>query len=108
MGRIIDTELNNELRQVMGADYPRLVQAWMDDARGRMVGLRTALDQQRRTLIQQQAHALKGSSANLGASEVLVLCSELEVAAVEAPLPSLAARLELLSQALERAGAELG
>lgn len=86
---VLDRQLIAELRDIMGPEFPVLVQAYLRDAEARMQELRTALgtlpsreddaaEARDAESARRAAHTLKGSSSNLGAVRVTRLCAELE------------------------------
>lgn len=84
---VLDRQLIAELRDIMGPEFPVLVQAYLRDAEVRLQELRTALvpcreddaaEARDAESARRAAHTLKGSSSNLGAVRVTRLCAELE------------------------------
>ncbi|WP_111656223.1 Hpt domain-containing protein [Isoalcanivorax indicus] len=83
---VLDRQLIAELRDIMGAEFPVLVQAYLRDAAVRLEELRDLTQAQSAPHgatdaaegVRRAAHTLKGSSSNLGAVEVARLCAELE------------------------------
>lgn len=59
-------------------DVRELVEIFLDDTRSRMAKLQDAIRRQDAERVQRVAHALKSSSAYLGADELCQVCSELE------------------------------
>ncbi|MCH8544481.1 MAG: TIGR04282 family arsenosugar biosynthesis glycosyltransferase [Alcanivorax sp.] len=79
---VLDHALVAELRDIMGAEFPMLVQAYLRDAGARLEELRALVaggaDAARDEALRRAAHTLKGSSSNLGAVRVAALCAALE------------------------------
>lgn len=68
-----------ELKSFMQAeDLNQLIYDYLRDASRRIQALQTALDKQNFAQVQHLAHSLRGSSANLGAQAMALLCHELE------------------------------
>lgn len=100
---VLDRELIAELRDIMGPEFPVLVQAYLRDAEARMQELRAALGPSRDAeSARRAAHTLKGSSSNLGAARVTRLCARLEELAHRRS-PVQGAMLDELEVALEEA-----
>ena len=68
-----------EMGRALGGDVPRrILELYLGDSPARMAGLRQALAAGDRKAMETAAHALKGSSANLGASALAEQCHQLE------------------------------
>ena len=106
---VLDDQLVNELRDIMGAEFPVLVHAWLRDAEARLSELHTLMNgpvAPDHAAIRRAAHSLKGSSSNLGAVRVSRLCAQLEASAEKHEAVS-AERLSALVEAVEEASAGL-
>jgi len=79
---IIDPAVIASLRELGGEDDPglltELIDMFLDDAPARMAEMRRALDEGDIDGIARAAHALKSSSANMGAMLFSKLCKEVE------------------------------
>ncbi len=68
-----------EMGKALGRDVPRrILELYLGDSPARLVTLRRALADGNAQAIERAAHALKGSSANLGASVLAEHCHQLE------------------------------
>ena len=67
-----DTELWGEIRDI-----------WVEDADAMMDGVAKALEAKAADALRRAAHALKGSSANVGATRVAMLAKSIELSALE-------------------------
>lgn len=79
----------NELKDILEDEFPLLVNTYIEDADLRMLRLRSAVDATDTAQVRAEAHALKGSSRNLGAN----------------PLGELFARMEAMGSSGEISGA---
>ena len=77
----IDRATLDELREVMGDDIVELIDTYLDDTAQRLDELQQAVDNQPEVLV-SVAHALKGSSANVGAREFADRCASVHRQAV--------------------------
>ncbi len=79
---VLDTEPIARLREMgraLGPDVPRrILELYLGDSPARLATLRRGLADGDAQAIERAAHALKGSSANLGASALAELCHQLE------------------------------
>ena len=74
-----------------------LIELFLADVPPQLVALREAVEADDAHSVERIAHTLKGSSANLGATEMVAICSELEDVATSSNLsrtPQLLERLE--------------
>jgi HPt (histidine-containing phosphotransfer) domain-containing protein len=76
---------------------------YLDDVPGRLADLKAARDAADRPLYVRSAHTIKGSSANVGATEVRALAEKLEQRAKVEPLTELNTALAELEVAFGRA-----
>lgn len=77
----LDQDALSELRAVLGKDFRVLVDTWVADSKVRLQLLQVALAGQDAVALREAAHALKGSSLNLGALRLGDLCLAMESAA---------------------------
>lgn len=108
---VLDQALVAELRDIMGAEFPMLVQAYLRDAAARLEEIKTLVsgigNAAQDEALRRAAHTLKGSSSNLGAVRVAALCAALEDAMAGADsTPGEAADVSRLMDELEHAAAE--
>jgi CheY-like chemotaxis protein/HPt (histidine-containing phosphotransfer) domain-containing protein len=79
--KTIDIEFLDKIREYCGDEddiVPRLVELYLEDTPPRIVSLREAVGRTDVDEIKSIAHAMKGSSANIGALRMSALCAELE------------------------------
>ncbi len=68
-----------EMGQALGPEVPRrILELYLGDSPARLAAMRQALLRGDAREMERAAHALKGSSANLGASDLAELCHQLE------------------------------
>lgn len=103
----LDFDLLSELRDIMGTDFVMLVRSWQRDADTRLAAIQKALKDRNATELRQVAHSLKGSSANLGARHVVVICQQLESLAGDDDLVTAKERIESLHHEINIAAAAL-
>jgi len=79
--KTIDIEFLDKIREYCGDEddiVPKLVELYLEDTPPRIVSLREAVGRTDVDEIKSIAHAMKGSSANIGALRMSALCAELE------------------------------
>ncbi len=74
----LDAARLDDLRAAMGADFSELVTVFLQSADELMTGMTAALEANDASALYRQAHTLKSSAANLGASELSRLAKSLE------------------------------
>jgi CheY-like chemotaxis protein len=84
-----------------------IVERFRTDGAARLEQLRKAVEQDDRDTVERSAHALRGSSAMLGAGQVSERCSRIEAVARTAGPPELEAALVELEDALTSTGRNL-
>ena len=68
-----------EMGRALGNDVPRrILELYLGDSPARLATMRQALADRDSPALERAAHALKGSSANLGAIDLAELCQRLE------------------------------
>ena len=79
---VLDAECLDRLRDLEGPEDPsllsELIELYLDDAGRRMKDLATATSQADLEAVARAAHALKSSSANMGALVLADICSGIE------------------------------
>jgi CheY-like chemotaxis protein len=97
----VDYAVLDKLRELQEEGQPDvltdLITLFISDARSRLAALGTAVTEQDGDALQRTAHTLKGSSSNLGAQRMVLLCEEVEKAGHSDHLvdvPDVLARLE--------------
>ncbi len=98
---LLDRSVLDGLRELSVPGEPdilaELVGLFLEDAPPRLEALRAALDEGDARRVKEAAHALKGSSSNMGASRMAEICARLEEAGTLGDLieaPDLLKRLE--------------
>ncbi len=103
---VLETEPIARLREMgtaLGNEVPcRIIELYLGDSPMRLATLRQALAAGDARTMTTAAHALKGSSANLGAGDLAELCHRLERLAAEAVPADAEARLSTLEAEYSR------
>ena len=81
MFRLLDSQIVDELSEIMGDDLGMLFETFLVDSESKIVELVAQTNAQQSDVIRRIAHSLKGSSRNLGASQLAEQCELLENAA---------------------------
>jgi CheY-like chemotaxis protein/EAL domain-containing protein (putative c-di-GMP-specific phosphodiesterase class I)/HPt (histidine-containing phosphotransfer) domain-containing protein len=103
-GEVLDTAVMaglQALNRTQGT-MPHLVQTFIDDGITRIASLHRGIDTEDTDLVRRASHALKGSSASMGARTMAQLCGELELAAETATIPDAAEILRRLDIEFDR------
>lgn len=74
----LDEQALQELKVIMGSDFPLLVRTFLNDSLQRITAITAALDCGDAEALRRAAHSFKGSSGNLGALQLAELCRQLE------------------------------
>ncbi len=77
-GRYLDARVVAELKELLGEGFPLLVERYVGDCGKRMQRLKSAVETSDFATIFHESHGVKGSSKNIGATRLGVLCAELE------------------------------
>ncbi len=104
---VIDRGVVEELRTVMGGDYLELVRVFLDDAPGHIGRMEAAAVANDLNALVAPAHALKSSSANLGAMALSATAKRIEQGARQNALPRPAVLVAVLEAEYRRAESEL-
>lgn len=104
---VIDNEQFAEMRDLLDEDFNDLVQTYISDSYQRLELIKTAQANADNANGFEAAHALKGASANIGATQLLKLSSQLQEACREQQISTQAALIEQLSLALQRTDQEI-
>jgi diguanylate cyclase (GGDEF)-like protein len=91
----IDAEIFAKLREIMGPSLPQALSPFLEDTPQYLLDLETAVHGENAQAAQAKAHAIKGSSGNLGANTLAQLAKEAEEHAM-------AGKLELIVPLLPR------
>lgn len=100
---IINHEQFEDMRDLLEEDFADLIQVYFADSQQRVSTLRVALQEQNNANGFEIAHALKGASANLGATQVMRLSSQLQERCREQRISEQADLIETIAVALQRA-----
>jgi len=79
----LDYDVLSALQEVMEEEYPLLLDTFLTDSEVRLNELHRATDPQQ---LGQAAHSFKGSSSNMGATQLADLCRQLEERVKHPPL----------------------
>jgi HPt (histidine-containing phosphotransfer) domain-containing protein len=101
MNSHLNSELLNELRELMEDDFSVLLETYLAESQRQLRGARGALENDDLEALKRFAHSLKGSSSNIGAEVLSVLCGKLESGARHD-------EREVLPQLLAEVAGELG
>lgn len=104
---IINDEQFNDMRDLLEEDFIDLIQVYFTDSYERITKLRHAHQEDDNADGYEIAHALKGASANLGATQLTRLSSLLQEACREHYLSDQADLIEEIAAALQRAEQEV-
>ena len=74
----VESAVLEELKEILEDEFPLLVNTYIDDVDKRMVKLRSAIEAVDSAQVKAEAHALKGSSRNLGVNPLADLFADLE------------------------------
>ncbi|WP_426152684.1 Hpt domain-containing protein [Pseudomonas sp. DC3000-4b1] len=83
----LDADVLAKLEELMGEDFPLLVETYLKDSEHRLGQLMSATDPR---VVREAAHSFKGSSSNMGALSLARLCGDLEKQPLEAPAATIA------------------
>ena len=104
----LDLNTLNDLRDMLEEGLDELLQEYLADSPNQLMKLRAAVDSNDVPEIATVAHTLKGSSGNLGVSQLYQLCATLEqqarggdVADPAAAFATIEAEFDRAKQALE-------
>lgn len=103
----LDISTLSELRAMLEEGLEELLVEYLDDTRSQLTKLRTAVASGDNAAIVSISHTLKGSSGNLGVSNVYRLCQALEQEARSGSVLDATASLRAIEVAFERAQQEL-
>ena len=100
---VIDHEVLDDLRSVLGDEVDRLVDVFLDDTPRLLAALENAVDGPDYDALRDAAHSLKSSSANLGAMSLSAAARRIEAGARERDLERPAVAVALVSNEFARA-----
>jgi HPt (histidine-containing phosphotransfer) domain-containing protein len=104
---VIDHEILEELRAMLGSEVERLIEVFLDDTPRLVAALETAAVGPDYEGLRDAAHSLKSSSANLGAMSLSAAAKRVELGARERSLERPAVAVALVSNEFARARAAL-
>lgn len=70
--------IREQLKELMGETYRELIGVFLSDSPGRMEKILLAAQESDMNALVNEAHALKGSSSNLGAQQLSETCGDIE------------------------------
>lgn len=104
---IINDAQFEDMRDLLEEDFADLLQVYITDSQRRVVTLRTAQQEKNNADGFEIAHALKGASANLGATQLVTLSAQLQELCRERRIGQQAELVDAISQALQRVEQEI-
>ncbi|WP_423020521.1 EAL domain-containing protein [Undibacterium sp. Di27W] len=104
----LDRAVFDKLRDILGPGLQQTVSLFLEDTPIYLEQLHQGLQQGDAELVRAMAHSIKGSSGNLGATNLLQFAKEVEQLALERHLSEIPPLLNSLHQAYETVAAELG
>ena len=104
---IINDEQFDDMRDLLEEDFVDLIQVYFTDSRQRITDLRSAQQKDDNANGYEIAHALKGASANLGATQLMHLSGQLQEACRERLIGDNAELIETVAAALQRVEQEI-
>lgn len=104
---IINDEQFDDMRDLLEEDFVDLIQMYLNDSQHRITDLRSAQQKDDNANGYEIAHALKGASANLGATQLMHLSGQLQEACRERLISDNAELIEAVAAALQRVEQEI-
>ena len=104
---IINNEQFNDMLDLLEEDFVDLIQVYFTDSQQRITDLRDAQQKDDNANGYEIAHALKGASANLGATQLMHLSGQLQEACREHLISEQAQLIEAVAAALQRVEQEI-
>jgi len=74
----INVELFEQLRVLMGEKFKLLIDTYISDNSSRIDQLQVAIKGENWSEVRELSHAMKSSSANIGATELSLFCQQIE------------------------------
>lgn len=106
-GQPLDRAVFDKLRDILGPGLQQTVSLFLEDTPVYLEQLNQGLQQDDAEMVRAMAHSIKGSSGNLGASNLLQFAKEVEQLALERHLSEIPPLLSSLHQAYEAVAYEL-
>ena len=107
LNEIINDEQFDDMRDLLEEDFVDLIQVYFTDSQQRITDLRDAQQKDDNANGYEIAHALKGASANLGATQLMHLSGQLQEACREHLISEQAQLIEAVAAALQRVEQEI-
>ena len=107
LNEIINDEQFDDMRDLLEEDFVDLIQVYFTDSQQRIADLRSAQQKDDNANGYEIAHALKGASANLGATQLMHLSGQLQEACRERLIGDNAELIEAVAVALQRVEQEI-
>ena len=107
LNEIINDEQFDDMRDLLEEDFVDLIQVYFTDSKQRIIDLRSAQQRDDNANGYEIAHALKGASANLGATQLMHLSGQLQEACRERLIGDNAELIEAVAVALQRVEQEI-
>ncbi|WGV13961.1 Hpt domain-containing protein [Psychrobacter sp. WB2] len=107
LNEIINDEQFDDLRDLLEEEFVDLIQVYFTDSQQRIADLRSAQQKDDNANGYEIAHALKGASANLGATQLMHLSGQLQEACRERLISDKAELIEAVAVALQRVEQEI-
>lgn len=104
---IINDEQFEDMRELLEEDFTDLIEVYFTDSHERIVKLRRAQQDDDNPNGYELAHALKGASANLGATRLTRLSSQLQEACRERLISDQAQLIEKVAAVLQQTEQEI-
>ncbi|PXX35348.1 diguanylate cyclase (GGDEF)-like protein [Undibacterium pigrum] len=104
----LDRAVFDKLRDILGPGLQQTVSLFLEDTPVYLEQLNQGLQQGDAEVVRAMAHSIKGSSGNLGATNLLQFAKEVEQLALERHLAEIPPLLNSLHQAYEAVATELG
>lgn len=86
MSELLDTQMLEELREIMEDEFPVLMDTFLSESEKQYQAIKTAWADSDTDLLRRSAHSLKGSCGNIGAATLQSQCATLEYAARDTKL----------------------
>ena len=106
-GSIIDEVQFEEMRELLEEDFADLLQTFIDDSKQRIIMMQAAQANNDNANGFEFAHALKGASATLGATQLVALSEQLEEACRMQEVSEQHSLIEQISIALQKVEKEI-
>lgn len=104
---IINHDQFEDMRDLLEEDFADLIQVYITDSHQRVIMLRIAQQENDNANGFESAHALKGASANLGTTQVVRLCMQLQERCRDRLISEQADLIEEIAIALQQAEQEI-